>query len=800
MIEKLLGSQSRAIVLVALAMALAGIVAALALPIGLFPQVSFPRVVVDLDAGSRPADQTALTVTRPVEEAIRAIPGVQNVRSETSRGSAQISVDFGWGRDMIASTLLVDTAVGRVVPTLPAGTQYDVRRMDPTVFPIISYALVSDKVDPVTLQDFARYQITPLLSSISGLARIGVQGGDTAEVQVLADPHRLADYNLSMTDLSTAIKNGNVLSAVGQVQDRGRLSLVIADRSVSSAAQIGDIVVKATPTGVVRVRDVATVQNGALPVWQRIVEDGKPAVLFNIYEQPDGNAVKIAQEVEQKLNGLKLPPGVKLVNWYDQSQLVTQSVSSVRDAVLIGLVLAGLVLLWFLRSWRVTLVAVIVVPATLAITVLVLSMLGMSFNIMTLGGIAAAVGLLIDDVIVMVEHIARRAGARDADGKLAGDAAVMPAAREFMTPLTGSSMATLIVFLPLSFLTGVTGAFSKALSVTMAAALAISWAMTAFVVPILARRLVDFNKWHDPGAAGEGRLAHVHDGALDRLSARPWLLAVIAVPLLVIGYVGYSNVPTGFMPKVDEGGFVMDYRTPAGTSLDETGRQVGQIDAMLRANPEVATFSRRLGTGLGGDLGQSYHGDYFVRLKPDHSRPTEEIAAAVADEIAVKVPGVQVEVAQLIEDLIGDLTAVPQPIEVKLYASDPSILEGEAQKVAATISKISGVVEVNDGVQLAGDALNVHVDPVRAGMEGVVPADVESQLSTALTGAVATTLAQPNKAVDVRVRLPDAMTMSEAGLAQLPIRATDGHVFPLSRVATSRSPGSRRSGARTWSR
>ncbi|AOR79632.1 efflux RND transporter permease subunit [Novosphingobium resinovorum] len=784
MIEKLLGSQSRAIVLVALAMALAGIVAALALPIGLFPQVSFPRVVVDLDAGSRPADQTALTVTRPVEEAIRAIPGVQNVRSETSRGSAQISVDFGWGRDMIASTLLVDTAVGRVVPTLPAGTQYDVRRMDPTVFPIISYALVSDKVDPVTLQDFARYQITPLLSSISGLARIGVQGGDTAEVQVLADPHRLADYNLSMTDLSTAIKSGNVLSAVGQVQDRGRLSLVIADRSVSSAAQIGDIVVKATPTGVVRVRDVATVQNGALPVWQRIVEDGKPAVLFNIYEQPDGNAVKIAQEVEQKLNGLKLPPGVKLVNWYDQSQLVTQSVSSVRDAVLIGLVLAGLVLLWFLRSWRVTLVAVIVVPATLAITVLVLSMLGMSFNIMTLGGIAAAVGLLIDDVIVMVEHIARRAGARDADGKLAGDAAVMPAAREFMTPLTGSSMATLIVFLPLSFLTGVTGAFSKALSVTMAAALAISWAMTAFVVPILARRLVDFNKWHDPGAAGEGRLAHVHDGALDRLSARPWLLAVIAVPLLVIGYVGYSNVPTGFMPKVDEGGFVMDYRTPAGTSLDETGRQVGQIDAMLRANPEVATFSRRLGTGLGGDLGQSYHGDYFVRLKPDHSRPTEEIAAAVADEIAVKVPGVQVEVAQLIEDLIGDLTAVPQPIEVKLYASDPSILEGEAQKVAATISKISGVVEVNDGVQLAGDALNVHVDPVRAGMEGVVPADVESQLSTALTGAVATTLAQPNKAVDVRVRLPDAMTMSEAGLAQLPIRATDGHVFPLSRVAT----------------
>lgn len=783
MLERLLREQSRAFVLIAIALALAGLVAALSLPIGLFPQVSFPRVVVDLDAGSRPADQTALSVTRPVEEALRAIPGVQDVRSATSRGSAQISIDFGWGRDMVASMLLVDSAIARTIPSLPAGTQYTVRRMDPTVFPIISYALVANTADPVALQDFARYQITPLLSGVPGLARVGVQGGDTAEVQVLADPHRLADHALSMNDLVTAIRSGNVLSAVGQVQDRGRLSLVIADRSVTSAAQIGAIVVAADPQGVVRVRDVATVQDGAVPVWQRIVEDGKPAVLFNIYEQPDGNAVQIAHAVQQKLATLSLPPGVRLVCWYDQSELVTQSVASVRDAVLIGLFLAALVLLWFLRSWRMTLVAVIVVPATLAATVLVLSMLGMSFNIMTLGGIAAAVGLLIDDVIVMMEHIARRAGALGVDGRPAGDAAVIPAAREFLAPLTGSSLATLIVFVPLSFLSGVTGAFSKALSLTMAAALAISWAMAAFVVPVLVRWLVDFSSWHDPGAAGAGRVARMHDGMLDRLSARPWLLAVVAIPLLVIGYISYQNVPSGFMPKVDEGGFVMDYYTAPGTSLDETGRQVGQIDAMLTANPQVLTFSRRLGTGLGGDLGQSYHGDYFVRLKADHAAPTEEIAAAVADQITARVPGVQVEVAQLIEDLIGDLTAVPQPIEVKLYATDPSILQGEARKVAALIGKIDGVVEVKDGVQLAGDALDVHVDPVRAGLEGVSPADVEAQLNAALTGTVATTLAQPNKAVDVRVRLPAALTISETGLAQLPIRATDGHIFALSRVA-----------------
>jgi multidrug efflux pump subunit AcrB len=784
MLEKFMASQARALVFIALALALAGIVAAMSLPIGLFPQVSFPRVVVDVDSGSRPADQTALLVTRPIEDAIRAIPGVNNVRSESTRGSAQISIDFGWGRDMVASTLLVDAALSRTLPSLPPGTVYNVRRMDPTVFPIISYALVSDTANPVTLQDIAKYQITPLLSGIPGLARVGVQGGETAEVQVLADPYRLADHNLAISDLVAAIRNGNVLSSSGQIQDRGRLSLVIADRMAVNAADVGNIVLLSDVSGVVRVRDVATVQDGVMPQWQRIVEDGRPAVLFNIYEQPDGNAVKIAQTTAAKLAGFKLPPGVRLVNWYDQSELVTQSVSSVRDAVMIGLVLAALVLLLFLRSWRVTLIAVIAVPATLAATVLVLSTLGMSFNIMTLGGIAAAVGLLIDDVIVMVEHIARRAGGDGADGLPMGNAAVIPAAREFLMPLTGSSMATLIVFLPLSFLTGVTGAFSKALSVTMAAALALSWAMTAFVVPLLARWLVDFGTWRDPGKPGEGLLARRHEGLLDRLLARPWLLAVAAVPLLVVGYIGYVQVPTGFMPKVDEGGFIMDYYTPPGTSLEETSRVVSQIDAMLHANPEVETFSRRLGTGLGGDLGQSYHGDYFVRLKADHSTPTEELAAKVAADVTAKVPGVEVETAQLMEDLIGDLTAVPQPIEVKLYAADNSLLKPQALKVAALISKIDGVVEVKDGVRLAGDALDVQVDPVRAGLEGVTPGDVEAALTGSLSGSIATSLPQPTKAVDVRVRLPGAMQMSEEGLAHLPIRAPDGHVFPLSRVAT----------------
>jgi len=775
-----LARHARAIVIVAFALALAGLASSFTLPVGLFPQVSFPRVVVDLDAGDRPADQTALLLTRPVEEAIRTVPGVANVRSETTRGSAQISVDFGWGRDMIASTLQVDSAIARVLPSLPTGATYNVRRMDPTVFPIISYALQSDTMSPVALRDLAQYQIVPLLASVEGLARVDVQGGETAEVQVEADPRKLSQYGLSMDDLVAAVAGANQLEAVGRLQDRNQLYLVIADHSLQRVEAIRKIVVKNDPHGWVRLSDVATVHEGYVPQWVKVSEDGRPAVLFNVFEQPDGNAVQIASQVRDKLASFRLPAGVKLKNWYDQSELVVESAHSVRDAVLIGLLLAAAVLLLFLRNLRVTVIAMLVVPLTLAITALLLQVFGLSFNIMTLGGIAAAVGLVIDDVIVMVEHVARRAGAEEGGGA----EAVLPAAREFLAPLTGSSLATLIVFVPLGLLSGVTGAFSKALSITMASALAVSWLVTAFVVPPLLRHFVDFRRWHDPGLDHEKWLPRVHARLYDGLARRPAWLLVVIIPLLILGGVAYTRVATGFMPSVDEGGFVMDYYTKPGTSLPETARQVGQLDAFLRDTPEVATFSRRLGTGLGGELGQSYHGDIFVRLKPDHERPTVDVMSDVRQRIESQVPGVQVELAQLMEDLIGDLTAVPQPIEIKLYAADPRQLAPQAQKVAKAIADIPGVVEIKDGLQLAGDALIVQVDADRATFEGMTVASVTQAVDTALAGVVATQLPQATKSIGVRVRMPDAMRWRLPQLQEMPIRAPDGHVFPLSRVAT----------------
>lgn len=778
---------ARSFVFVALALAFAGVFLSFSLPVGLFPQVSFPRVDVSLSAGDRPADQTAILVTRPIEEAIRAVQGVRNVRSQTTRGASQISVDFGWGYDMVTATLNVDSAIAKVLPGLPPGTTYDVRRMDPTVFPIIAFALTSENLSQMELRDLAKYRIVPLLSGIPGLSKVDVQGGEQRELRVEADPHKLDAYGLGFADLIAALAGSNVLQAVGRLEDHNKLYLVVSDRTLTTLEKIRDVVVRADNAGFVRIRDVATVSDDFVPQYVRVVEDGRPAVLFNVFEQPDGNAVAIASGVKAALAGFKLPAGVVLNNWYDQSDLVVQSASSVRDAVLIGLVLAALVLFAFLRNLRLTLIALIVVPATLATTILLLSIMQLSFNIMTLGGIAAAVGLLIDDVIVMVEHIARRAAPRGGDATDAEPTrkpAVMAAAREFMTPLTGSSLATLIVFIPLSFLSGVTGAFAKALSTTMSCALVVSFLMTAFVVPVLARSLVDFSRLKPENGDHPGLFAALHTRLLDGAMRFPLVVAAVLLPIVGVGVFAAMHVSTGFMPAVDEGGFVLDYTTKPGTSLTESDREIAQVEAIVMSMPEVATFSRRLGSGLGGNLTEAYRGDFFIRLKPDHARATTDVMAAVTAEAEKKVPGVEIETAELMEDLIGDLTAVPQPIEIKLTGAAPAVLNADAVKIAAAIKSITGVTGVKSGVNLAGDAIDVAVDPVKVAVEGSTGDQVTQAVLTVKTGTVATQFVETNKSVGIRVVAPGSRGLTTTALASAPVRAPDGHMFPLERVAS----------------
>jgi len=765
------------------ALVVGGLAAGPKLPVALFPYVTFPRVMVNIDAGDRPAERMMIEVTFPIEQAVRAVPGVRNVRSTTSRGSAEISINFDWGEDMVAAMLQVESAINQVMPSLPQGTTFNARRMDPTVFPVLAYSLTSDTRSLVDLRDIAMYQLRPLLSTISGVAKIEVLGGAQREYEVAIDPARLDAYGLSLSDVAKVLSAANVVEAVGRMEDHYKLYLAILDTRLLGPEQIRGTIVRSGPSGIVRLDNVATVSEGTSPQWIRVTADGHDAVIFQVHQQPGGNTVQIAREIKAKLAEFRtqLPSDVKIANWYDQSELIISSAASVRDSILIGVVFAVFILLLFLRNVKVTLIAAHVVPGVLAATILLLYLFHMSFNIMTLGGMAAAVGLIIDDAIVMVEHIMRRLQETPADQH----GQVLRAASEFTKSLAGSSASTIVIFAPLAFLSGVTGAFFKALSLTMAVSLFVSFLVAWLAVPLLADRFLNEKDAREKEAGRFAkRVRRTYEATMHRILVRPWLVLLVVMFFLAAGWMGYRHVGSGFMPSMDEGGFVLDYRSEPGTSLTETDRLLRRVEAVLRETPEVETYSRRTGLQLGGGLTEANTGDFFVRLKPLPRRDIETVMDEVRQKVEHQVPGLEIELAQLMEDLIGDLTAVPQPIEIKLYSDDGNLLLKLGPKVAAAIGHIPGVVDVKSGIVLAGDALNIQVDRVKASLEGVDPDGVTQMVSNYLSGVVTTQIQSGPKMIGVRAWIPRDLRATEQNIEELRLRAADGHLFPLKRVAT----------------
>jgi len=780
------GRHRRSILFLLAVLAVGGLVSMFSLPVALFPRVDFPRIQVILDAGNRPAEQMVTEVTRPVEEAIRSVPGLRSIRSTTSRGSAELSINFDWGRDMPQALLNVEAAISQSLGQLPPGTTFEARRMDATVFPVAAYTLTSDSVDLVKLHEIGRYELIPLLSSIDGVANVSVLGGSEREYRVAVDPAKLRAYGLSLNDVVQALSASNVLQAVGKLQDHYKLYLMLSDTRFRRLGEIQHAVLRSGQNGLVSLADVATVRRASVPQWIRVTGNGRRAVSIQIYQQPGGNTVRIVKDIQSKLADFQphLPAGVMVSNWYDQSQLITASAHSVRDAILVGVALAGVVLLVFLGSVKIALVALFVVPVVLAITILLLSVLHMTLNIMTFGGMAAAVGLVIDDAIVMIENIVRRT--RQWTNR-SFHARIRDAAREFIRPLSGSSASTVIVFLPLAFLSGVTGAFFKALSITMASSLVISFLVAWLAIPLLADHLLGEA---DARREDVGPLTRRVNSGYRRLMAavleRPWWLLAGLLPLLLGGLVAYQQVGSGFLPAMDEGGFVLDYQAPPGTSLDETNRLLLQVESIIQKDPYVADYSRRTGVQLGGGITEANYGDFFIRLKSG-SRPTIwQVMAQVRQQVEAAVPSLDIETAQLMEDLIGDLTAVPQPIEIKLFGDDTQQLLRLAPKVATAIRGIHGVVSVLDGVVIAGDALEVQVDRRKAALEGVDPQDVTDQLEAYFTGKVTSHILKGVRVIGIRAWVPKHMRKTVEQVGSMFVQSPDGHRFPLDRIAKIR--------------
>jgi len=771
----------RAIVTVTLVLAAAGLMSAVQLPADIYPPLVFPRVVVIGHSGTLPARSMMLTVTRPLEQALLEVPGVRRVRSTTFRGSTEISAQFDPATEMITALQQAQGRVAEIRSSLPDDLDLAIERLTPSAFPIISLNLTGG-LPAASLYDYAYYVMRPALSRVAGVGAVQVLASDTPEIEVIADPAKLAAAGLTIGDVADALAASNTLQPVGRYNASGRQHLVLSSALWSSIDDIAPtaLVVKGGTT--IRVADVATVRQGAPDRTSLITGNGKVAANISVSQQVGANILDVRAGIESAIGELTnaLPAGLTLSKTYDLAEFVATAIANVRDAILIGSVLAIVVLLVFLRDWRLTLVASVTLPLTVMTTFLVMRWLGETINVMSMGGLAVAIGLVIDDAVVVVENIYRHLDAGQQPGE-----AVQLAMREIVAPVVGSTLTTVVVFVPLGMLSGVVGQFFRALSITLSAAVVISLVQALTLIPLLAR-------WAAKRRSRETAVPHEHhSGALERAYARtleatmvrPVVGIVLAVILAAGGYLLFKGIGSGFLPEADEGGFVIDYLSPAGSALDETNRLLQKAESVLQNTPDIAAFTRRTGSELGLFATQQNTGDILVRLKPrSQRRPAEDIITDLRDKIAEAAPELEIEFIQLLQDMIGDLEGAPTPIEIKVFGDDPETLASISEQVEEMLGHVDGVVDLV-GVERGSPETTWTLDTAAIGRLGLNPSQVSEQLSDAWLGDVKTELRLPDRTIPVRVRYPDAYRLDPQQMARTPIRGVDGAAVPIGAVA-----------------
>jgi CzcA family heavy metal efflux pump len=784
---------SKSIIFVILTMVAAGIYLAFTIPIAVFPETNFPRIVVGVDNGVAPIDQMLVTVTRPIELALNSVPGLDRIQSITSRGQVEIDLFFSWRVDMFQTLQLVNAALARVQSSLPPTASVTSNRLTFAAFPILGYSLTSDNVTQTRLWEMATYEIKPRLNRLSGVSTVIVQGGQEPEFEIRPDPAKLLQTSVTVPALLEAVRRSNMVDSPGLVEANHQLVLSLVSGQVHSAEEIANIVVKTTPAGIpVRIGDLGVVESSVRPVYTIVRANGKPAVLLNINRQPDSNTVQVADAVHAEIESIRktLPKGVTLQPFYDQSDLVKDAISSVRDAILIGLALAAIILVLFLHDWGSSIVAGLVIPVTVGITFITLRVLGQSFNLMTLGGLAAAVGLVIDDAIVVVENIVMH---RDSGQSRAE--AIRSAMRELRVPLVGSTLTPIVVFLPLISIAGVTGTFFSALAITVGTALFTSLVLALTWTPTLSHYLLRKPKpaGAESGTAEEPRgflrkIINIYGRVLRVALEHAWVTALFCLALITASYFCYNALGSDLLPEMDEGGFILDYIAPAGSSLAETNRLLNQVQTILESIPEVENTSRRTGLQLGlATVTEANTGDFTVKLKRKRDRGIDEVIADVREKVTKQVPSLDVEFIQLLQDMIGDLTSAPEPIVIKMFSENPDLLRQWAPRMGDSLKKIHGVVDVLNGIEntISGPAMQFHVDPTVAARAGFTPEEVELDASAILQGEPAPPPVVINdRAYTIRVRFPEDTRATVDSIRNTLLASQSGSRATLGSLAT----------------
>jgi CzcA family heavy metal efflux pump len=778
---------AKAITFIVIATCLLGMYCASTMPSSVFPQTDFPRVVILVENGAMPADEMMATITRPIEEAMKGIPGVVNIRSTTARGSADVNVFFTWKTDMVQSELYVLNRLAQAKANLPPTVSTTSYRLTFSAFPIVGVSVTGRGRSPTDLWEIAQYKIKPRFLRVGGVARVDLVGGRTPEFHVVADPLRLQAYGLSLAQVVDALNKGNLVAPAGMREQGHTLYLAVVDNRARGRQGIEEFAVGSAQGNPIRLRDVARVIDAQEPAFNVVTADGQPAVLLNVRSQPDGSTLDIAAHVKQEMNALRreLPPGVRLAFFYDQSLLVNDSVRSVWEAIAFGLLLSVVILYLFLKDWGATLVAIVVIPVTVLSTLVAMRLAGMTFNLMTLGGIAAAIGLVIDDAIVVVEaiHTAAASGLSKLE-------AIQSAVGGILLPLLGSTLTPVVVFLPLAFLDGVPGVFFRALALTMAVSLLTSLVLALTLTPSLAGWIIR-PAAREPVASHEfdarapvlARLSWLYERAARVALRNRWTTIGLCGLLLFLGAAIYPRLSSDFLPELDEGGFVIDYVAPPGTSLAETNRALLEVEKILKATPDVESYSRRTGAALGFHVVEPNTGDFLVKLRPDRKTPTQQVIAELREKFKASQPAIEWEFPGILGDLIGDLTSSPEPIEIKIFSTDVEFLKDTAPRVEEAIKSVPGIVDSKNGLVIAGPSISLRVRRADAQRLGLTADDIGSTVNTALLGQTASSVLEGDRVVNVRVTVDRARLREAAGLADLPLRTANGDAVRLSQVA-----------------
>ena len=766
----------RAILFMAVAAAAGGLLAASRLPKGVYPEVTFPREQVVATLAGAPAATVLAGITRPLEAQLSTVPGVEQVRSKTIRGAVELSLFFSPDTDMEKAHPLVLARLAEARGTLPPETEVVGERVLASSFPILSFNF-EGPYPPSQLYELAQYTVRPALSGLPGVGVVTVQSSDIPELEVLLDPARLSSAHLTANAVADRIRGANRVQAVARLTDQHELSLAVVTGELLTPQDIASTVVGGTPEVPVRVGDVGRVVEGTEPRKTLIRVDGKPGIILNIARRASGDILALDAAVRVRLAALRpqLPPGIVIKPVYEQAVFVAEAEGGVRDAVLWGSLFAVIVLALFLRDLRATLLAALSLPLTLASSLLVLQALGQTLNLMSLGGLAVAVGLVIDDAVVIIEAVHKHL-----EEGLSPAEAARRGTEELFWPVIGTTLTTVVVFLPLGLLTGVAGQFFSALSLSLAAAVVISLPIALGLLPSLAARFLRPAK----RASSGGRIAEAYSRFLHRALDHAWLIALCALVLSAAGFLAGSRLATDFLPEADEGGYVVDYFAPVGASLAESDAMAGKLEDVLRETPEVAAFSRRLGAELGPPVATlSSRGDIAVRLKDDRKRDVEEIIDEQRKKMAAVAPGLRIEFVQVLADMLGDLQGSPEPIEIKILGPDPATLRGLATQAAQKLEGAEGLVDMFNGDEGCAPELDVRVQAVEAGRQGLGAAQLGDQLAASFLGEVATQVRKPDHLEDVRVRLDLPDSPGPDALDRARLQGQQGQVLPVRALA-----------------